>query len=192
MKHTHASFTALFIGLMTTAGFSQTVEIRSARPIVMAPPAIQDGSNWSRAPLPAKRQFDDIKSPDGQAIDAPAPEIEAVIPAPRVVIMQGATAPAAVVTTSTTTTYVEPALTPTGRATVVVPVASTPVVVATPATAVEIRSAQRYNQMTPPAIQDGSNWSRAPLPAKRQFDDVKSPDGQALDQLPEVPPTPAR
>jgi hypothetical protein len=172
MKHPHTSFIALLIGVMTTAGFSQA-------------PAVRDGSNWSRAPIPAKRQFDDIKSPDAQAIDAVAPDAVTVMPPPRVVIMQDATAaPAyAATTTTTTTTYTEPALTPTGRPTVVV---------APAAPAVEVRSERRFTEMTPPAVQDGSNWSRAPLPAKRQFNDVKSPDGQAIDQLPEVPPNSGR
>jgi hypothetical protein len=183
MKQPHTSFVTLLIGLMSTAGFSQTVEIRSpSQTVAITPPAIQDGSNWSRAPLPAKRQFDDVKAPDGQAIDIPASTTE-VAAAPRVAIMQGTTTPGYVATTTTTTYTAEPALTPTGRATVVVPTASAPVA---------IRSERRFVEMTPPAIQDGSNWSRAPLPAKRQFDDVKAPDGQAVDQLPEVPPVPAR
>ncbi len=44
--------------------------------------------------------------------------------------------------------------------------------------------------LTPPAIPDGSNASRAPFPAKRPLDDVKPMDGQSID--PDVPPnTPA-
>ena len=180
MKHTHTSLVTLFIGVMAAAGFSQT-----ERPIVMTRPAIQDGSNASRAPIPAARQFDDVKAPDGQAVDqiAPSTNIEPAIPPARVAVLQGATAPAYAATT--TTTYTEPALTPTGRTTVIVAPPAAPV-------AVEVRSAPRAVQMQAPAIHDGSNWSRAPLPAKREFNDVKGPDGQAIDQLPEVPDVKAR
>lgn len=174
-------FIPLFVGVMATACFAQ-------KPTVMTPPAVPDGSNWSRAPLPAARQFDDMKPADGLAIDqlppnTPSSNIEAPIPPARVAIMQPAgAAPAYVASTTTTTTYVEPAPTPTGRVTTVV--------VPTAAPAVEIRPAQRaVIEMTPPAIPNGSNWSRAPLPAKRPFDDMKAPDGQAIDSLPLPPPT---
>lgn len=41
-----------------------------------------------------------------------------------------------------------------------------------------------------PRVSDGSNASRAPFPAERRFDDVKAPDGAAVDQ--DLPPnTPA-
>lgn len=44
--------------------------------------------------------------------------------------------------------------------------------------------------ITPPAVPNGSNSSRAPFVAERRFDDVKPADGQAIDQ--DVPPnTPA-
>lgn len=179
---TRIPFLPLFIGVIATASFAQT-----QKPIVMTPPAVPDGSNWSRAPLPAARQFDDVKPADGLAIDqlppnTPSSNIEAPIPPPRVAIMQPAGTAPAYVATTTTTTYVDPALTPTGR--------TTTVIVPTAAPAVEIRPAQRpVVEMTPPAVPNGSNWSRAPLPAKRPFDDMKAPDGQAIDQLPLPPAT---
>lgn len=44
--------------------------------------------------------------------------------------------------------------------------------------------------ITPPAVKDGSNASRAPFPAARPHDDIKAPNGQPVDQ--NVPPnTPA-
>ena len=177
MKYTHPSLLTLLLAA-TSVGVSVT-SAQSSRPVVLTPPAVQNGSNWSRAPLPAARPFDDVKAPDGKAIDdelSPDANLEPAVPPARVAILQGAGTPAYAATTTTTTS--EPALTPTGRATVVVP-------------APAVGSSQRPVTMTPPAIQDGSNWSRAPLPAKRPFDDVKGPDGQAIDPLPEVPPTPS-
>jgi hypothetical protein len=176
MKHPSIPFLPLFIGVIATAGIAQ-----AQKPVVMTPPAFPDGSNWSRAPLPAARQFDDVKAPDAQAIDqlppnTPSSNIEAPIPPARVAILQPTTTPAAAAYASTTTVATEPALAPTGRTTVVVPTA---------APAVEIRPARKpVIEMTPPAFPNGSNWSRAPLPAKREFDDVKRPDGQAIDPLP--------
>jgi hypothetical protein len=185
MKHPHIPFIPLFIGVIATAGMAY-----AQHPTVMTPPAVPDGSNWSRAPLPAARPLDDMKAPDGQAIDqlppnTPATNIEAPIPPARVAILQpaGAPAPAAYAATTTiTTTTTEPALAPTGRTT-------TTVVAPAAAPAVEIRPArQPVIEMTRPAVPDGSNWSRAPLPAKRELDDMKRPDGQAIDQLPVPPP----
>lgn len=40
--------------------------------------------------------------------------------------------------------------------------------------------------ITPPAVKDGSNASRAPFPAARPADDIKAPDGQPIDA--NVPP----
>ncbi|MDO8543717.1 MAG: hypothetical protein Q7S40_25020 [Opitutaceae bacterium] len=77
---------------------------------MITPPAVQDGSNGSRAPLPAARPADDINPPNGLAIDDNVPpntratNIERA-PEARVAIMQPA--PASTVTV----------LTPTGRST---------------------------------------------------------------------------
>lgn len=125
MKHPHTPLAILIIGAMASAGLSTlTAQTDSGQqPVVITPPAVQDGSNWSRAPFPAKRRFDDVKAPDGQAIDnlppnTPATNQEPPIPAPTVAILQPAqpvSAPAvAVVTTET------PALAPTGRVNVTV------------------------------------------------------------------------
>lgn len=178
MKYPHTSFMPLFLGVIATTGFAQIASRPAQKPIVITPPAVHDGSNWSRAPLPAQRQFDDVKPADGLAIDnlppnTPATNTEPEIPAPRVAIFQRTTVPAFAG---------EPALMPTGRTTYVT---GYPYQTASVAT----RPAEKPIVITPPAIRDGSNWSRAPMPAQRQFDDVKGPDGQAIDALP--PNTPA-
>jgi hypothetical protein len=161
----------LTFGVIATAGFSQVYQ----QPTVLTPPAAPNGSNWSRAPAPAQRPLDDVTPPDGQAIDSytQAAKTEPAVPAPTVAVFQGTTttAPAYVATTYT------PGLTPTGRTTVAY-VSDT-----------SYQSAQKPTVMTPPAAPNGSNWSRAPAPAQRPLDDVKGPDGQAIDQLP--PNTPA-
>ena len=78
------------------ASFSSTSFAQESRkPIVITPPAVNNGSNASRAPFPAARPFDDVKAPDGQSIDrnvppntrATDPEPNA-LPMPRVAIMQ--------------------------------------------------------------------------------------------------------
>jgi hypothetical protein len=182
----------LTIGALVCAGFSTAAAQSSNQPLVITPPALKDGSNSSRAPFPAKRQFDDVTPPDGNAIDqnvppnTPATNIEPPINTPTVAVfapvpggtavVATTTAPAAVVTTT------EPVLTPTGRPTAVTTTGTTYYAPAA--------SSGKPEVITPPALKDGSNSSRAPFPARRQFDDVKSPDGQALDKT--VPPnTPA-
>lgn len=175
MKYPHSTLIPLLLGVIASAGFSQSAATRPAqKPIIMTPPAIPDGSNWSRAPFPAQRPHDDVKGPDGQAIDnlppnTPSTNIEPEIPAPRVALFQ----------TTTPAYAAEPALVPTGR----------PTVVAYTGTTAATRGAQKPIVMTPPAFPDGSNWSRAPFPAQRPHDDVKGPDGQAIDNLP--PNTPS-
>src|SRR5688572_3177867 len=42
--------------------------------------------------------------------------------------------------------------------------------------------------VTPPAVKDGSNESRAPFPAARQFDETKGPSAQALERAPSSTP----
>ncbi len=116
MKHPHTRLlVSIAVGLLTTAGLSTATAQTGAKPTVITPPAIKDGSNWSRAPFPAARQFDDTKPADGKAIDEtganprvanpdPAP------PAPRAATLQPP-APAVVG---------EPGLLPTGRTTVAI------------------------------------------------------------------------
>lgn len=116
MKYPHTRLVAsLAIGAL--AGFSSSSFAQSdGRPIVISPPAVNNGSNWSRAPFPAQRQFDDTKGPDGKAIDetgpnSPVAKIEPPAPPVRVAILQPSPAPAF---------GVEPGLLPTGRTTIVV------------------------------------------------------------------------
>lgn len=114
MKYPHTRLIAsLAIGAL--AGFSSLFAQTSGKPIVISPPAVNNGSNWSRAPFPAQRQFDDTKGPDGKAIDETGPNstvanIEPPPPPARVAILQSAPAPFGA----------EPGLLPTGRTTVVV------------------------------------------------------------------------
>jgi hypothetical protein len=115
MKYPHSlailAFAALTTGLTTTSAQTTTMQKPAGRPIVMTPPAPPDGSNWSRAPLPAQRRFDDMKGPDGKAIDdlppnTQATNIEPPVPPARVAIFQPTPAPGITA---------EPGLMPTGR-----------------------------------------------------------------------------
>src|SRR3954471_93324 len=114
MKYPHIQRIAfLAIGALASTGLSAFAQ--SAHPIVITPPAVKDGSNSSRAPFPAARQFDDVKGPDAQAIDkvganSPVANIEPMPPSTRVAILRPAPAPAF---------GVEPGLLPTGRTAIV-------------------------------------------------------------------------
>jgi hypothetical protein len=106
MKYHNVRF-VLLIGGLTAGLFAQT-----AQTTIITPPAVKDGSNQSRAPFPSQRKYDDVKAPDGQAIDKNiAPNTDATNPEPfapppaRVAILQPRT-PA------------EPALAMTGRPTI--------------------------------------------------------------------------
>lgn len=86
------------------------------KPIVISAPAVQNGSNASRAPFIANRPFDDAQRPNGQPIDlnvppnTPATDPEPdPLPMPRVAILQRTPAPAMTA---------DPGLLPTGRTTV--------------------------------------------------------------------------
>ncbi len=98
------------------AGLSPVFAQSSSQATVITPPAVQNGSNWSRAPFPAQRQHDDVKPADGQAIDKdtanPAGTIEPAPPPARVAILQPAPSPGVTAT--------DPGLLPTGRPTVAV------------------------------------------------------------------------
>lgn len=129
MKYPNTCFAMLALVALAPAGLSsasaQTATSRD--PIVITPPAVQNGSNWSRAPFPAARPRDDVRPADGQAIDlnvppnTPASDPEPnPLPEPTVAIFQTAPAPAYATTTVpapayATTTVAEPVLTPTGR-----------------------------------------------------------------------------
>jgi len=123
MKYSHTRFIAFTIGAVA-AGLS-AVSAQSTKPVIITPPAVKDGSNASRAPFPAAREFDDVKAPDGQAIDntapnTPAANLEPAIPPAPVAVLQPAPATAIVVAPAPTVVVTEPVLTPTGRSTVVV------------------------------------------------------------------------
>jgi hypothetical protein len=168
----------LSISALPCAGLFAAEGPQNGKPTVITPPAINNGSNWSRAPFPAQRKFDDVKPADGLAVDNLPPNSESAnteppVPASRVAILQGATAPA---TTYAATTTVDPSTQPTGRTT-------TYTTATTPATTVAVDvPGSRPTVITPPAIPDGSNASRAPFPAERKFDDVKPADGLAIDK----------
>lgn len=118
-KSSQRILTTLAIGALASAGISTALaqSQSSGKPTVMSPPAVNNGSNWSRAPFPAQRLFDDVKAPDGAAIDnlppnTPATNVEPPPPPARVAIMQPTPAP--------TVTATDPGLLPTGRSTVAV------------------------------------------------------------------------
>lgn len=83
---------------------------RASAPIVITPPAVPDGGNFSRAPFPAARWQNDVTPPDGQAIqqDMP-PNTPSTTPAP---------VPPPVPTVAILQPKTEPGLMPTGHATV--------------------------------------------------------------------------
>lgn len=131
--------------LGAAAGLAAEAFAQAGKPVIISAPR-HDGSAWSAAPFPAQRQFDDVKGPDGHAIDRLPPNTEATnneppLPAPRVAIFQSTpevdasavavapAAPAPVVVAQTPAepapvviaqTPAEPVLTPTGRSTVAV------------------------------------------------------------------------
>jgi hypothetical protein len=142
MKYPHSRIIAsLAIGSLAIA-VSSTASAQSSagKPIVISPPAVKDGSNWSRAPFPAQRQFDDTKPADGKAIDetgpnSPVANIEPLPPAARVAVLQPTPAP---------TITGDPGLLPTGRTTVVV---ATPLEVTTFGPSIRSMTIDSRNQM---------------------------------------------
>lgn len=118
MKHSHSRLVTSFaIGALLATGLSSASAQSNQRPTVITPPAIKDGSNWSRAPFPAARPFDDVQGPNGKAIDelganSRVAKIEPPVPPARVAIMQPATTP------SPTVIAADPGLLPTGRPTI--------------------------------------------------------------------------
>src|SRR4051812_20717901 len=79
-------------GLCLTATAQNSA--RRSGTVIITPPAINDGSMQSRAPFPSARPFDDVKGPDGVAIDILPPNTAATSPepflppAPRFAILQ--------------------------------------------------------------------------------------------------------
>jgi hypothetical protein len=116
MKYPNSRLAFAALGAVALTSFSTTLFAQSRKPIVVTPPAINDGSNASRAPFIAARPADDVKRPDGQPIDqnvppnTPATDTEPnAIPEARVAIMQPAR-PAGIMA--------DPGLLPTGRSNV--------------------------------------------------------------------------
>ena len=137
MKHSHTPLVSfLTIGAIIAAGLSPAYAQNSrnsdpnARPLVLTPPAVQNGSTASRAPFPAARVFDDIKAPDGKAIDDLPPNTPAtnneppLRPAPLAILQP--TTPAFPAGTMIAVITPEQGLTPTGRPTVSVTTAMDP------------------------------------------------------------------
>ncbi len=127
MKHPNPCLALVAFATFATGGLSiASAQSSSSRDlVVITPPAVRDGSNGSRAPFPASRPFDDVKAPDGHAIDVnvppntPATGLEPnALPPPAVAVIQPA---------PTTTTIVEPGVAPTGRTStsVAMPLAAT-------------------------------------------------------------------
>lgn len=131
MKNPHHSLVSLLLGTLACAATSVAFA-QQATPIT--PPAVNNGSNWSRAPFPAARQFDDVKGPDGQAIDNLPPDTAVSMvpptqpPPARIAILQSTrpedvtvatttTAVAPVASASASTTTTTPGLSPTGPST---------------------------------------------------------------------------
>ena len=117
MKHSSTRLALVAISAVAmngiSSGFAQADHGR--KPVVIQAPAVANGSNWSRAPFPAARQFDDVRPADGQAIDKNLPPNTAStdpnpdpLPLPRVAIFQPAGRSA----------VGDPGLLPTGRPTV--------------------------------------------------------------------------
>lgn len=101
----------------STAALHAETRKPAAAPVVITPPAVPDGSNFSRAPFPAARPQNDVTPPNGEAFDqemppnTPSTTPEPVAPpAPTVAILQPHHEPGVMPT--------EPGLMPTGRTTV--------------------------------------------------------------------------
>lgn len=132
MKYNTSLVSLITLGALVAAALP-TVNAQNSRnsdpnirPTIMTPPAVQDGSNRSRAPFQAARVADDTKAPDGQAVDRTNPNTPAsnteppLPPAPFAVLQPSiplATAGAIAVITPVQT---DQTLTPTGRSTVAV------------------------------------------------------------------------
>ncbi len=93
---TFAGAAALLLNCAAIAGTPK----RLSAPVVITPPAVHDGSNWSRAPFPAARPQNDVTPPNGQAFDQNLPPNTPSTtpdplppPAPVVAIMQPRVAP---------------------------------------------------------------------------------------------------
>lgn len=104
---------AVLSSVVTLSAFAQANHSR--KPVILQPPAVQNGSNASRAPFASARQFDDVRPADGLAIDRNLPPNTSStdpnpdpLPLPRVAILQPAGRGA----------IGDPGLLPTGRPTV--------------------------------------------------------------------------
>ena len=73
---------------------------RASAPVIITPPAVPDGSNFSRAPFPAARPQNDVTPPNGEAFDqsmppnTPSTNPDPIAPpAPTVAVLQPRVAP---------------------------------------------------------------------------------------------------
>lgn len=136
MKSHRRILTSLTLAAAAGLAGEAFAQANANQPVIITAPR-HDRTNWSAAPFPGQRQFDDAKGPDGYAIDrlppnTPATNIEPPQPAPRVAIFQStpsvdasavAVAPAPTAEPAPVVVAqvpAEPALTPTGRSTVAV------------------------------------------------------------------------
>lgn len=131
MKFVNSRSIALLISAVAGAGLytASAQEQQATRPVFVVPRAqVQDGSNASRAPFPARRQNDDVTAPNGQALELNLPpNTPATQPpapaAPTVAVLQR---DGAIDGTTINGTIGEPALSMTGRPSVGVAVGLEP------------------------------------------------------------------
>ena len=171
MKHSNSRLALAALGAVALTSLSPTLFAQSRKPIVVTPPAVNDGSNASRAPFLAARPADDAKRPDGESVDknvppnTPATDTEPnVLPDARVAILQPAR-PAAIVG--------DPGLLPTGRVAVTTSLESTTVVPA-------IRAGMHEGRDTLVAdIETRVNAGDAAVSAMRRTERDMSAEGRA-------------
>lgn len=95
MKFVHTS--SLLLASIALAASVQPMFAQQSRPAAFVIPRVMipDGSNQSRAPFPSQRPQNDVKGPDGQALDqdlppnTPATELPAPPPPTVAVLQQG-------------------------------------------------------------------------------------------------------
>lgn len=114
MKHVMIPLilTAGALAWVTAPNVSAETHKRASAPVVITPPAVHDGSNFSRAPFPAERAMNDVTPPNGEAFNQEMPpNTPSTTPAP-------IAPPVPSVAVLEPRTRTEPGLMPTGRPTV--------------------------------------------------------------------------
>jgi hypothetical protein len=97
-------------GMAVAPTLSAETHKRPSSPVVITPPAVPDGSNFSRAPFPAARPQNDVTPPNGEAFDQDMPpNTPSTTPAPE---------PPPPATIAILQPKTEPGLMPTGRTSV--------------------------------------------------------------------------